>query len=72
MFNRAESLTQFRRRQSTQPTRQYLAVLPYSSRTAAHPKEVMLSHYNLVANVAQVPPLFGVRADDRILRPKHR
>ena len=50
MFNRAESLTQFRRRQS---------VLPYSSRTSAHPKEVKLSHYNLVVNVAQVSPVTG-------------
>jgi long-chain acyl-CoA synthetase len=42
-----------------QPSEQTLAVLPYSSGTTGMPKGVMLSHYNLVANVYQ---LLGPRA----------
>ena len=39
----------------------HLAVLPYSSGTTGNPKGVMLTHRNLVANVAQIRP----RARDR-------
>ncbi len=46
----------------------HLAVLPYSSGTTGLPKGVMLTHRNLVANVAQVLPLQPVCADDVALR----
>lgn len=45
----------------------HLAALPYSSGTTADPKGVMLTHRNLSANVAQIRPLQGMSADDRIL-----
>ncbi|WP_104129538.1 AMP-binding protein [Cryobacterium sp. N21] len=45
----------------------HLAVLPYSSGTTARPKGVMLTHRNLVANVAQSAPLIGVVQSDRLL-----
>jgi acyl-CoA synthetase (AMP-forming)/AMP-acid ligase II len=45
----------------------HLAVLPYSSGTTGNPKGVMLTHRNLAANVAQIRPLQGMAADDRIL-----
>ena len=45
----------------------HLAVLPFSSGTTGHPKGVMLTHRNLVANVAQSLPLLGAKADDRVL-----
>ncbi|MGV0741984.1 4-coumarate--CoA ligase family protein [Mycolicibacterium sp. XJ870] len=45
----------------------HLAVLPYSSGTTANPKGVMLTHGNLTANVAQIRPLQGMTADDRLL-----
>ncbi|MET0704862.1 MAG: AMP-binding protein [Mycobacterium sp.] len=41
----------------------HLAALPYSSGTTGHPKGVMLTHRNLVANVAQIEQ-FGLRRDD--------
>lgn len=45
----------------------HVAVLPYSSGTAGEPKGVMLSHRNLVANVAQSRVVIDVRAEDRVL-----
>ena len=45
----------------------HLAVLPYSSGTTGRAKGVMLTHRNLVANIAQGGPVIGVRATDRIL-----
>ncbi|WP_199844770.1 4-coumarate--CoA ligase family protein [Streptomyces sp. DSM 15324] len=45
----------------------HLAVLPYSSGTTGDPKGVMLTHRNLVANVAQTRPLLAMSAEDRIL-----
>jgi acyl-CoA synthetase (AMP-forming)/AMP-acid ligase II len=45
----------------------HIAALPYSSGTTANPKGVMLTHRNLVANVAQIRPLQGMSPDDRIL-----
>ncbi len=44
-----------------------VAVLPYSSGTTGRPKGVILTHRNLVANVAQSMPLLGAGADARIL-----
>ncbi|MES2093025.1 MAG: AMP-binding protein [Actinomycetota bacterium] len=44
-----------------------VAVLPYSSGTTGRPKGVILTHRNLVANVAQSVPLLGAGADARIL-----
>ncbi len=38
-----------------------VVVLPYSSGTTGLPKGVMLTHYNLVANMAQAEPLFDLR-----------
>ena len=45
----------------------HVAVLPYSSGTTGKAKGVMLSHTNLVANVAQCRDLINVTADDRVL-----
>ena len=45
----------------------HLAVLPYSSGTTANPKGVMLTHRNLVANVAQIRPLHGMVAEDVVV-----
>ncbi|WP_158853129.1 AMP-binding protein [Saccharothrix deserti] len=45
----------------------HLAVLPHSSGTTGHPKGVMLTHRNLVANMAQIRPLLAMRSDDKIL-----
>ncbi|MGB3485220.1 MAG: 4-coumarate--CoA ligase family protein [Mycobacterium sp.] len=45
----------------------HLAALPYSSGTTGNPKGVMLTHRNLVANVAQFRPLQGITSDDVII-----
>ncbi len=45
----------------------HLAALPYSSGTTGNPKGVMLTHRNLVANVAQIRPLHGMKPDDAVL-----
>ncbi|MGY1915040.1 4-coumarate--CoA ligase family protein [Blastococcus sp. SYSU DS0973] len=44
-----------------------LVTLPYSSGTTGLPKGVMLTHRNLVANVAQCLPLLRTGADERII-----
>ncbi|RLK47338.1 AMP-binding protein [Microbacterium telephonicum] len=44
-----------------------IAVLPYSSGTTGKPKGVMLSHRNLVANVAQCRVNIDLRDTDRML-----
>ena len=44
-----------------------VAVLPFSSGTTGHPKGVMLTHRNLVANVAQSVETIGVENTDRVL-----
>jgi long-chain acyl-CoA synthetase len=53
----------------TQDSAQTLAALPYSSGTTGLPKGVMLSHYNLVANVYQLLGTNGtpLTADDTML-----
>jgi acyl-CoA synthetase (AMP-forming)/AMP-acid ligase II len=45
----------------------HVAVLPYSSGTTGVPKGVMLTHRNLVANVAQSDACIGIRPDDVVL-----
>jgi acyl-CoA synthetase (AMP-forming)/AMP-acid ligase II len=45
----------------------HLAVLPYSSGTTGNPKGVMLTHRNLIANVAQIRPLHGMVPEDVVL-----
>lgn len=50
--------------------RTHVAVLPYSSGTTGIPKGVMLSHYNLVANIRQVAPALqdiGLHADSTVM-----
>lgn len=42
----------------------HLAVLPYSSGTTGKAKGVMLSHYNLVANIAQSAAMLPIGQDD--------
>jgi acyl-CoA synthetase (AMP-forming)/AMP-acid ligase II len=44
-----------------------VAVLPFSSGTTGVPKGVMLTHRNLVANVAQLAPVLDLRSDDVVL-----
>lgn len=44
-----------------------LVTLPYSSGTTGLPKGVMLTHRNLVANVAQCLPLLKTGAEERII-----
>jgi len=48
--------------------REDLVVLPYSSGTTGLPKGVMLTHYNLVANMVQVMGSgVNIRADERVI-----
>ncbi|MGZ4507579.1 MAG: 4-coumarate--CoA ligase family protein, partial [Blastococcus sp.] len=44
-----------------------LVTLPYSSGTTGLPKGVMLTHRNLVANVAQTRPLIDLQTDEKII-----
>lgn len=54
-----------RPRREPDPTQ--VALLPYSSGTTGGPKGVMLTHRNIVANVAQTEHLLGVDATDTVL-----
>jgi acyl-CoA synthetase (AMP-forming)/AMP-acid ligase II len=45
----------------------HIAVLPYSSGTTGHPKGVMLTHRNLVANVAQSFGTIGIEHGEVVL-----
>ena len=45
----------------------HIAVLPYSSGTTGHPKGVMLTHRNLVANVVQSSATIGVEGGEVVL-----
>lgn len=45
----------------------HVAVLPYSSGTTGKPKGVMLTHRNLVANVAQIRPLAPLSPDETLV-----
>jgi acyl-CoA synthetase (AMP-forming)/AMP-acid ligase II len=45
----------------------HVAVLPYSSGTTGKPKGVMLTHRNLVANVAQIQPLACLSPDETLI-----
>ena len=47
--------------------REDLAALPYSSGTTGMPKGVMLTHYNLVANLAQIEAVEGIDAADTLI-----
>jgi acyl-CoA synthetase (AMP-forming)/AMP-acid ligase II len=44
-----------------------LAVLPYSSGTTGLPKGVMLTHFNLVANLKQMGEVFSLNSEDCFL-----
>jgi acyl-CoA synthetase (AMP-forming)/AMP-acid ligase II len=44
-----------------------VVVLPYSSGTTGVPKGVMLTHYNLVANLLQMDKLTAIREDDVLI-----
>jgi acyl-CoA synthetase (AMP-forming)/AMP-acid ligase II len=44
-----------------------VVVLPYSSGTTGLPKGVMLTHYNLVANMCQAEPAFKLREHEVVL-----
>lgn len=44
-----------------------VVMLPYSSGTTAAPKGVMLTHYNIIANIHQLAPLERFSSDDVLI-----
>ena len=44
-----------------------IIVLPYSSGTTGMPKGVMLTHYNLVANITQIKDISGITEQDTLI-----
>jgi acyl-CoA synthetase (AMP-forming)/AMP-acid ligase II len=47
--------------------REDLVVLPYSSGTTGFPKGVMLTHHNVVSNLAQLAEVHHMSEDDRVI-----
>jgi acyl-[acyl-carrier-protein]-phospholipid O-acyltransferase / long-chain-fatty-acid--[acyl-carrier-protein] ligase len=62
----AKSLAKFAGAQHL-PSLDDLATVIFSSGSTGEPKGVMLTHYNIAANVEQLDQVFKLRSDDRIM-----